>query len=125
MGVVYVVQKQMKVDPRSGDMVPRFDLTQAEQYGRIEYLLSPRAKPFSAGGIITELYEKLDTFSDDDHLLLVGNQCLVGFAMSVAADLNDGRVNILQWSGRDQAYVEIQADINGEFEDEYDEGTEG
>lgn len=123
MAVVYVVQKQMKVDPRTGDMVSRFDLTQAERYGKIEYLLSPRARPYAAGGIITELYEKLDTFSDEDYLLLVGNQCLVGFAMSVAADLNEGRVNILQWSGRDQAYVEIQADINGEYEDEHDEGT--
>jgi len=121
MAVVYVVQKQMKVDPRTGDMVSRFDLTQAERYGKIEFLLSPRARPYAAGGIITELYEKLDTFSDEDYLLLVGNQCLVGFAMSVAADLNDGRVNILQWSGRDQAYVEIKADINGE---EYDDGTQ-
>ena len=121
MAVVYVVQKQMKVDSRTGDMVSRFDLTLAEQYGKIEFLLSPRARPYAAGGIITELYEKLDTFSDDDFLLLVGNQCLVGFAMSVAADMNDGRVNILQWSGRDQSYVEIKADINGE--DYVDEGT--
>ena len=120
MAVVYVVQKQMKVDPRTGDMVPRFDLTQADHFGRIEFLLSPKARPYSAGGIITELYNKLDTFSDEDHLLLVGNQCLVGFAMSVAADVNEGRVNILQWSGRDQAYVEIKADIN---EEEYNDGT--
>ncbi len=112
MSVVYVVQKQMKVDTRTGDMVSRFDLTQAEKYGTIEFLLSPRAKPYAAGGIVTELYEKLDTFCDSDYLLLVGNQCLVGLAMSVASDLNDGRVNILQWSGRDQAYVEIKADIN-------------
>jgi len=121
MAVVYVVQKQMKLDQRTGEMIPRFDLTQAEQFGTITYLLSPRAKPYAAGGIITELYKKLDTFSDEDYLLLVGNQCLVGFAMSVAADLNDGRVNILQWSGRDQAYVQIKADINGE---EYDDGTD-
>ena len=112
MAVVYVVQKQMKVDTRTGDMVSRFDLTLAEQYGKIEFLLSPRARPYAVGGIITELYEKLDAFSDDDFLLLVGNQCLVGLAMSVASDLNDGSVNILQWSGRDQAYVEIKADIN-------------
>ena len=123
MAVVYVIQKQMKVDPRTGDSVSRFDLTQAEAFGKIEFLLSTRARPYAAGGIITELYEKLDTFSDDDYLLLVGNQCLVGFALSVAADLNEGRVNILQWSGRDQAYVEIKADINGEEPD--DCGTEG
>lgn len=118
MGVVYVVQKQMKVDPASGEYVPRFDLTQAEGFGKIEYLLSPRAQPYAAGGIITELYRKLATFSDDDHLLLVGNQCLVGFAMSVAADVNDGRVKILQWSGREQSYVAIDADIN---EDNFDD----
>lgn len=112
MAVVYVVQKQMKVDSRTGDMVSRFDLTQAERFGRIEFLLSPKARPYGAGGIITELYNKLELFSDNDYLLLVGNQCLVGFAMSVAADMNNGRVNILQWSGRDQAYVEIKANIN-------------
>ena len=117
MAVVYVVQKQMKVDPRSGDMVSRFDLTQAEPYGTIEYLLSPKARPYAAGGIIAELYRKLDTFSDEDYLLLVGNQCLVGLAMSVASDVNDGVVNILQWSGRDQAYVEIKANINDPEDD--------
>ena len=102
----------MKVDPRSGDMISRFDLTQADHFGKIEFLLSPKARPYGAGGIISELYRKLDTFSDEDYLLLVGNQCLVGLAMSVAADINNGRVNILQGSGRDQAYVEIKADIN-------------
>ena len=121
MAVVYVVQKQLKVDPRSGDLVSRFDLSSAESLGEVRYLLSPSARPYNAGGIITELYKKLDSFSDSDYLLLIGNQCLVGFAMSVAADLNNGRVRILQWSGRDQAYVEIQADINGEERKENDE----
>jgi len=122
MAVVYVVQKQMRTDPRSGDLVDRFDLSQAAQYGELTYLLSPRAKPYNAGGIITELYEKLATFGDSDYLLVVGNQTLVGLAMSVCADVNDGMVNILQWSGRDQAYVPIRADINGEYDDS-DEGS--
>lgn len=108
---VFVVQKQMRWDERIGDLVPKYDLTPAAGFGKVEYLLSPTAAPFNPGPVVNELHEKLCNFSDKDHLLLIGNPCLIGFAVAVAADYNEGRVQLLQWSGKDKKYLSVQATL--------------
>ena len=107
---VYVVQKQMRFDRESGSLVPKFDLEPAEEYGAIEYLLSPTAAPFNPGPILAELRERLARFNDEDYLLLVGNPVIIGWAMAIAADIN-GNVKALQWSGKDQRYICIDAEV--------------
>lgn len=109
MSRVFILQKQMRWDERQGDLVPKFDLSSAEQYGEFEWLLSPTAAPFNSAPIIAELHEKLADYGDDDYLLLVGNPCLIGFATSIAADNNEGRVKLLQWSGKEHAYIVVEA----------------
>lgn len=105
---VYVVQKQMRFDERSGDLVPRFKtLEKAERFGSIEYLLSPSAHPFNPENVMGDLHDRLRGFSDDDHLLLIGNPALIGMATAVASHYNEGRVRLLQWSGRQSDYTEI------------------
>jgi len=108
--VVYIVQKQMRFDRDAGELVPRFDLEPAEQFGRFEYLLSPSASPFKPQSVLDDLHRRLVKYSSKDHLLLIGNPCLIGFAVTVAAHYNNGRVNLLQWSGKDQAYLKISAE---------------
>lgn len=108
---VFVVQKQHRFDEAKGELVPKFDLASAEQYGEIVYLLSPTASPFNPDPIIAELQEKLAGFTEADSLLLVGNPCLIGFATAIAADATDGFVRLLQWSGRDRAYIPVEADV--------------
>ncbi len=109
---VYVIQKQMKLDQESGDLVPRFpSIDRAEKFGKMEFLLSPSASPFSAASVLGDLHTRLRGFSDNDHLLLIGNPALIGMATSVAAFYNEGRVRLLQWSGRHSAYTEIVAKI--------------
>ena len=109
---VYVVQKQMRFDEASGELVPKFrTLNKAERFGHLEYLLSPSAHPFNADSVLGDLHDKLRFFGDHDHLLLIGNPVLIGMATSVAASYNDGRVRFLQWSGRHSDYTEISARI--------------
>lgn len=107
---VYVIQNQMRFDHTKQELVPRFDLTSASEYGEIEFLLSPSAGPFSPESILSELREKLADFTDDDHLLLIGNPVLIGLASAIASDMA-GIVNFLQWSGKDQKYIIIRADV--------------
>jgi len=107
---VYVIQNQMRFDHKEKELVPRFDLTSANEYGEIEFLLSPSAAPFNSEGVHSELSEKLAQFTVDDHLLLVGNPVLIGMASALAADAA-GTVNFLQWSGKDQKYIVIRAEI--------------
>jgi hypothetical protein len=115
MGRVFVVQEPTRWDNEKKAIVPKFnpsDLAKAEQFGKIEYLLSPRAAPFNSAPIIRELSEKLDGFGPEDYLLCTGNPILIGLASAIAADASeDGSVRFLQWSGKDQAYIPINAQV--------------
>ena len=105
---VFVIQKQMKLDDATGDLVPRFSsLERAKRWGDLKYLLSPTAHPFNPESIISDLKEKLETFTEDDHLLLIGNPALIGMATAIAAKQTSGTVRFLQWPGRQKDYMEI------------------
>lgn len=112
MSTVYVVQKQHRFDRNKGELVPKFNLAPAEEYGELSYLLSPTAAPWDADSIIRELYDRLQGFADSDSLLLVGNPVLIGLAVAVAADVNQGFVRCLQWSGKDRRYIAIETDLS-------------
>lgn len=106
---VWIVQNQHRWDREAHTFVPKYDVSPAADYGTLFDLLSPTAAPFNSPPIITELTKKLRDFSDDDCLLAIGNPVLIGWATSIAAGFNGGRVRSLQWSGRDQRYIEIAA----------------
>lgn len=109
MSRVFVVQLTIKADQRTGQLKPKHDISSAEEYGELYHLLSPTASPHSHASVVAELSEKLSDYSDDDYLLLIGSPALIGFAVAIAADYNEGRVNLLQWSGRDGGrYVPIR-----------------
>lgn len=109
-GRVFVVQNQHFFDRTKGQYVPKFDMTPAEEFGRLVYLLSPTASPFRPESIIEELRIKLHDFGPGDHLLLVGNPVLIGLATAIAASMNRGRVSLLQWSGKkEQRYIAVEA----------------
>lgn len=110
MSKVYIVQKQMRFDHTLQELVERFDTAPAEEFGDVVFLLSPSAAPFNPESIIKELSEKLSMFTPDDYLLLVGNPILIGLASAIAADVA-GTVNFLQWSGKEQGYLAVTAEV--------------
>lgn len=109
--IVYVVQNQHRWDGVSRTFVPKFDLSSAHVYGDMVELLSPTASPFHLddpdSSVMNELREKLKNYRDEDFLLLIGNPALILAVGSVAASYNNGRVRILQWSGKDQRYISV------------------
>jgi hypothetical protein len=109
MNRVFVVQNQHRWDRDKQKFEPKFDLEPAAEFGELTYLLSPTAAPFRPEPVIAELKQKLQDYRDGDHLLLVGNPVLIGFAVALAADANEGRVSLLQWSGKDQRYIAVEA----------------
>lgn len=100
-----------------GKLVQRFPQLEekAATFGRVEYLLSSSAGPFNTDDIVSELIPKLANFTGEDYLLLVGNPVLIGLCTAIAAQANEGCVNLLQWSGRNQEYFAIYACINPEY----------
>lgn len=110
MSRVFVVQNQHRMGLNG--LVPKFDLSPAEEFGELVPLLSETARPFGNNrGIIDELRRKLESYSDRDHLLLIGNPILIGFAVAIAANSNHGRVSLLQWSGVHRRYIQVQAEV--------------
>lgn len=115
MSKVYVIQNTHRLNRQSSTLEPKYDFSSAARFGELVFLLTPSAKPHDAS-VVNELKEKLAKFSDDDHLLLVGNPALIGFACAIAADWNEGRVSVLQWEGKAKEYVAIKADLYEESE---------
>jgi len=109
MNRVFVVQKQHRWNKETQNFEPKFDLSAAEKFGELVFLLSPTAAPFRPDGIIAELKEKLADYNADDSLLLVGNPILIGFTVAIAADASEGDVSLLQWSGKDNRYINVKA----------------
>ncbi len=81
-------------------------------------LLSPNAKPFRLDPIVDELWTKLETFCDDDYIICIGNPILLSVTVAIAADVNGGRVHMLQWHGRRKEYIPVQADLGFTSESE-------
>ena len=105
---VFVVQKQMRFDEETGELVPRFKtLSMAEKFGKLSYLLSPSAHPFHPEDVIGDLHDKLKNFNDGDYLLLIGNPALIGMTTAIAGHNNSGKVKLLQWSGKQRDYAKI------------------
>jgi len=110
---VFVVQNQHRWDARTERLVEKYDLSPAREFGELVYLLGPKAAPFRPDTVVPELKEKLETFGDEDFLLLIGNPVLIGLASILAAEANEGSLTMLQWSGKDQKYMPIK--IEGLF----------
>ena len=108
---VFVVQDSRRYNKLTGQFEKVHDISPAEEHGELRYLLTPTASPFNPDNIIHELHDGLRDFSDGDHLLLVGNPILIGWATAIAADYNEGRVSVLQWSGKDKRYIVVSAQV--------------
>lgn len=109
MSTVYIIQDQKWVDPETNQLRSKFNFEPAEKYGELEFLLKPSASPFDLEPVLKKLHSTLFNFTDNDFLLLTGNPVLMGLAVAIAADYNQGNVNMLQWSGAKQTYVPVLA----------------
>lgn len=107
---VYVVQDQKMISP-NGVLVNKFDLRPAEPFGELITLLPPTAGAFDVEGVMADLWNGLRDYRDGDHLLLVGNPCLIGWAVAIAAKINDGRISVLQWQARERRYFSVSCRI--------------
>lgn len=109
-GTVYVVQNHSFYDEKTGLTKPKFNLDPAKKFGDLVFLLSPMNVPSKPEAAIKKLRKKLSNFSDDDHLLCIGNPCFIGWAVAVASHANEGKVKMLQWNGERKTYYSISAE---------------
>lgn len=106
---VYVVQNQYYKDKKLDKLVPKFDLTPAEEFGSIIYLLDSMVSMTNPQNIVDELMDRLSGYTSQDYLLLTGNPCFIGWSVAVASHYAKGDLNLLQWSPRHGTYRAIRS----------------
>ena len=115
MSRVFLTQQTMKKDRQTGLLSPKFDLSPAEEWGDIECLLTPNAKPFDPPLVLPELHEQLRVVEDDDTLLPTGSPAFMCWTGGIFPLYRQGDISILQWNRRD-GYTEITANIFDDME---------
>lgn len=120
---VFVVQEQIRWDQKLKKLIPRVDISLAEPFGEITVLVAADVRSHQHKKALAQLNEKLQGFCDDDYLVLTGNPMFIGLAVAVAADYNEGRINFLQWSRTEQAYMPLK--VTNIFEEEEEKQNVG
>ena len=101
MSNVYVVQE-----------VPGRNLFRARRYGNLIALLPPgRQIVLSPGPVVYKLAKYLNSFTNEDYLLLMGDPIAIGAAVALAAQANGGRVACLKWDRQEEDYYVVNLDL--------------
>jgi hypothetical protein len=94
------------------------NISSALAYGKIETILPPNAQvAFSVAPTIRRIQRKLEKFSDEDYLLLIGDPSAIGITCAVAAARNSGRFKMLKWDKHERRYIPIEVDLFKKGED--------
>jgi hypothetical protein len=117
MGRVFIVQEPLKKDPASGLVVPRINYGTLRPYGDIQFLFQwgdfkDDDALDNAAPIVWQLRAKLHDFRDDDYIVPLGNPAVIGMAVAIAAECNNGFVRILDWIRDESRYRLIEMDLN-------------
>jgi hypothetical protein len=94
------------------------NLLPAQEYGELKALLPSGQITLSPGPSIYRLRQRLQSFADDDYLLLVGDPIAIALAAMVAGSMNNGRINFLKWDRQEKRYYSVKVDINRKLSDE-------
>lgn len=114
---VYVPQEVMYKNERDM-MVPKFNIYQAEEFGEIKVLLPYGNVSMAPQPMVAKLRQQLKNFNDGDFILPMGDPAVIGAAIAIAADFNQGRVQLLKWRGRNgHRYIELKMNLRGKHND--------
>ena len=103
MSTVYVVQEN-----------PKVDIISATKYGELIPLANQTEQlHLNPSRIISQFKRKLTKFSDNDYLLLLGDPALIGVAVTVASDVNNGKVTVLKWDRIEKMYYPVKLSFRG------------
>lgn len=108
---VFVVHEPLRRNEETGQMERAIDVTPAAEFGALHFLLPPGRPPSDLRDAVDQIREQLNDFGDGDYILPVGNPALIGATIGIAAFVNDGRVKVLQWQGRNRCYYAVDLEL--------------
>ena len=106
--VVYVLQEL----PGTSTGRPKFNIMGALKYGKLKVLLKENTQiVLSPGPIVFELRRLLKNYTSKDYLLLSGDPSVIGIAVAIVSDINNGRFNLLKWDRQEKVYYPLEIDL--------------
>jgi hypothetical protein len=113
---VFVVQEPLKMGP-GGVAVPRINYGTLQPFGYLKFLftwgeITDRTPLDDTTTYLWRARAQLADFRDTDYLVPMGHPGLIAIATLAAAEANDGRIKILDWSRERSAYRVVQIDLN-------------
>jgi hypothetical protein len=112
---VFLVQEPLRM--QGGIAVPRINYNTLKPYGEVHFLFQwGEVKDDDAmentAPLIWKLRAKLHDFTNDDYIVPLGNPALIGMAIAIAAECNDGQVRILDWLRDSSCYRTVDVDLH-------------
>ena len=106
--IVYVIQEI----PGTKAGTPKINIMSASKYGKFKFLLPEFSQIiFSPGPLIFKLRSLLKNYRMKDYLLLTGDPAIIGVACSIAADITNGKYNLLKWDKQERQYYPIAINL--------------
>ena len=106
--IVYVLQEL----PGTSTGRPKFNIMGALKYGKLKVLLKENTQiVLSPGPIVFELRRLLKNYTSKDYLLLSGDPSVIGIAVAIVSDVNNGRFNLLKWDRREKIYYPLEINL--------------
>ena len=106
--IVYVLQEL----PGTSTGRPKFNNMGALKYGKLKVLLKENTQiVLSPGPIVFELRRLLKNYTSKDYLLLSGDPSVIGIAVAIVSDINNGRFNLLKWDRQEKVYYPLEINL--------------
>jgi len=105
---VYVTQIPHRRDGATGSLVPAFNLTPAEEHGKLVVMMPPQAAFHATGELTRQLRDKLQAYNyeDGDSVLLLGDTTLVAAAAALLGKLRF-KFAVLRWDRNLGRYTRV------------------
>jgi len=116
MSRVYVVQEPLKMSP-TGVAVPRINYATLTPFGEVRFCftwgeITDRTLLDDTASYLERARLALATFGDGDYLVPLGHPGLIALCTLAAAEANEGRIALLDWSRVNRAYRVVQIDLD-------------
>ena len=106
--IVYVLQEL----PGTSTGRPKFNIMGALKYGKLKVLLKENTQiVLSPGPIVFELRRLLKNYTSKDYLLLSGDPSVIGIAVAIVSDINNGKFNLLKWDRQEKVYYPLEINL--------------
>ena len=106
--IVYVLQEL----PGTSTGRPKFNIMVALKYGKLKVLLKENTQiVLSPGPIVFELRRLLKNYTSKDYLLLSGDPSVIGIAVAIVSDINNGKFNLLKWDRQEKVYYPLEVNL--------------